>query len=303
MASGPSAAPPTEPAALPEVLLTLLAMQRQNWEQGVAIHALLDLGELDLADRLSRDAVVHQSADGRLGTIGNERGAVNSAAIFPGVVRLGLTEAARRQLEWITDRAPRAADGTIYHVLDAAEIWADSVYMLVPTLAAAGRLDLAVQQAEGHRRHLCRDGLYAAADNRPKLWGTGSGWVAAGLARAVRHAPELAPQLSAHAREVLDACLVYRRSDGLFGDVLDDPQSFREANLAQMLAYTAYTGVADGWLPDSYRTTADSLRAAVAPHVVDGLVTSVCGAPTFDRPGTSAEAQAFYLLAEAASRR
>nr|BFE61985.1 hypothetical protein GCM10020063_065110 [Dactylosporangium thailandense] len=283
------------------VLLTLLAMQRQNWEQGVAIHALLDLGLTDLARRLARDAVVHQSPDGRLGTIGGERGSVNSAAIYQGVVLLDAAEPARRQLDWIVERAPRAADGTLYHLLDAPEVWADSVYMVVPMLALAGRPDLAVRQAEGHRARLCRDGLYLAADNRPKRWGTGSGWVAAGLARAIRHDPGLAAPLAGHAREVIDACLRWRRGDGLFGDVLDDPGSFREANLAQMLAYAAYTGVADGWLPGSYTAVADSLRAAVAPFVVDGLVTSVCGAPTFDRPGTSAEAQAFHLMAEAAA--
>ncbi|WP_432988251.1 glycoside hydrolase family 88 protein [Dactylosporangium sp. CA-233914] len=284
------------------VLLTLLAMQRQNWEQGVAVHALLDLGLTGLAGRLARDAAVHQSPDGRLGTIGGELGSVNSAANYEGVVLLGLADAADRQLEWIAERAPRAADGTLYHVLDAPEVWADTVYMVVPMLAFAGRGDLAVAQAEGHRARLCRDGLYLAADNRPKLWGTGSGWVAAGLARAIRHDPALAAPLAGHAREVIDACLARRRPDGLFGDVLDDPGSFREANLAQMLACAAYTGVKSGWLPGSYASVADSLRAAVEPHVRDGLVTSVCGAPTFDRPGTSAEAQAFYLLAEAASR-
>jgi unsaturated rhamnogalacturonyl hydrolase len=35
----------------------------------------------------------------------------------------------------------------------------------------------------------------------------------------------------------------------------------------------------------------------------DGLVTGVCGAPTFDRPGISAEAQAFFLLASRAAQR
>ncbi|MFG2039387.1 glycoside hydrolase family 88 protein [Dactylosporangium sp. NPDC048998] len=276
-------------------------MQRQNWEQGVAVHALLDLGLTDLAGRLARDSAVHQSPDGRLGTIGGERGSVNCAANFEGVVHLGLTDVARRQLDWIAERAPRAADGTLYHVLDAPEVWADTVYMVVPMLAFAGRPDLAVRQAEGHRQRLCHDGLYAAADNRPRLWGTGSGWVAAGLARAIRHDPALAGPLAGHAREVIDACLAHRRADGLFGDVLDDPASFREANLAQMLAYAAYTGVTDGWLEPSYAAVADSLRAAVEPHVHDGLVTSVCGAPTFDRPGTSAEAQAFHLLALAAA--
>jgi unsaturated rhamnogalacturonyl hydrolase len=244
---------------------------------------------------------VHQSADGRLGTIGDERGSVNGAANFEGVVLLDAREAADRQLDWIVRRAPRAADGTLYHLLDAPEVWADTVYMVVPMLALAGHPGLAVRQAEGHRERLCRDGLYAAADTRPQLWGTGSGWVAAGLARAIRHAPALAGPLAGHAREVIDACLARRRPDGLFGDVLDDPASFREANLAQMLAYAAGTGVTDGWLPASYAAVAASLRAAVAPLIVDGLVTSVCGAPTFDRPGTSAEAQAFALLAAAAT--
>ena len=47
-----------------------------------------------------------------------------------------------------------------------------------------------------------------------------------------------------------------------------------------------------------------SLIAAVAPLVTaDGLVTRVCGAPMFDRPGTSAEAQSFHLLAKAAAAR
>jgi unsaturated rhamnogalacturonyl hydrolase len=32
-----------------------------------------------------------------------------------------------------------------------------------------------------------------------------------------------------------------------------------------------------------------------------GLVRDACGSPTFDRAGTSAEAQAFHLLARAAA--
>ncbi|UWP84797.1 glycoside hydrolase family 88 protein [Dactylosporangium fulvum] len=292
------------------VLLALLAMQRQNWEQGVASHALLDLGLDALAARFARDTAVHQGTDGRLGTIGGEQGAVNSGACYEAVVRAGLSAAAEAQLAWITTTAPRAADGTLFHLIGSREVWADTVYMVVPMLAFAGLPDLAVRQVEGHRRRLCTGGLYAARFDdatgtlvAPEHWGTGSGWVAAGIARAVRLDPALAGPLAGHAREVLDACLAHRRADGLFGNVLDDPASFREANVAQMLAYTAFTGVADGWLPRSYLDTARSLREAVEPLVVDGLVTSVCGAPAFDRPGTSAEAQAFCLLAEAAARR
>ena len=107
-----------------------------------------------------------------------------------------------------------------------------------------------------------------------------------------------------HARAVLDATLAHRRPDGLFHDVLDDPASHVETNVAQMLAYTALTGAADGWLPPSYADTGRDLLAT-ADRQVDryGLVTPVSGAPDFTHPGTSAEAQAFHLLAHAARRR
>ncbi|WP_243420743.1 hypothetical protein [Micromonospora globispora] len=73
---------------------------------------------------------------------------------------------------------------------------------------------------------------------------------------------------------------------------------------AQMLAYAALTGVADGWLPASYLDTGADLLAA-ADRRVDryGRVTGVSGSPDFAGPGTSSEAQAFHLLAHAALAR
>jgi unsaturated rhamnogalacturonyl hydrolase len=86
--------------------------------------------------------------------------------------------------------------------------------------------------------------------------------------------------------------------------VLDDPATFVEANLAQMLAYAAFTGVTDGWLPAEYAETAGSLLVSARDRLdSDGLITGVCGAPHFDRPGVSAEAQAFFLLASRAAQR
>jgi unsaturated rhamnogalacturonyl hydrolase len=286
------------------VLTALLAMQRQSWEQGVASHAALDLGRTDLARLMAGAAVVRQAADGRLG--GDDDNAVNGAACGEAAWTCGFPGAARRQLHWLLHDAARAGDGTLFHVIGGREVWADTVYMVVPFLALAGHLDEAVAQVEGHRRHLCADGLYAAiAPRRPEHWGGGNGWVVAGIARALRIAPALRDtSLPHHAREVLDACLAWRRADGLFHDVLDDPATFRETNAAQMFAYAALTGAADGWLPDSYREIgADLLAAATAEVDEYGLVRNACGSPAFDRPGTSAEAQAFHLLATAAASR
>jgi unsaturated rhamnogalacturonyl hydrolase len=129
--------------------------------------------------------------------------------------------------------------------------------------------------------------------------------VISGIARALHLVPSwpvgVRDRLADHARQVLDACLAYRRPDGLFGDVLDEPASFRETNVAQMLAYTALTGAADGWLPARYADTGRDLYTAAAEQIDDhGYVTGACGSPRFDSPGVSAEAQAFQLLASAA---
>ncbi|RKN45417.1 glycoside hydrolase family 88 protein [Micromonospora endolithica] len=305
------------------VLTALLATQRQSWEQGVAAQALLDLGRDELVVLLAHAAVTRQHADGRLGDVG-EDGAVNGAACGEAVRHAAAVTGEPRyaaaldaQLGWLVDRAPRADDGTLYHVLGSRQVWADTVHMVVPLLALTGHVDLAVAQVVGHRRRLYDEntGLYGArwdADagrlTHPRPWATGNGWVVTGIARGLHLAPAWPPgtrdELAGHARAVLDAVLVHRGDDGLFPDVLDDPGSFREANVAQMLAYAALTGVADGWLPPSYTEVGRELVGA-ADRRVDryGLVTGVSGSPDFTGPGTSAEAQAFHLLAHAALRR
>lgn len=319
-----SPAPPTGGADADlsgRVLSALLAMQRQSWEQGIASHALLDLGLDDLAECVARDAATRQTAAGKLGEI-EDHGIVNSAALGEVVLwaadRLGdtgLHEAYDRQLHWVRTTAPRADDGTLFHIEGNREVWVDTVYMVVPLLVQAGHVDEAVYQVAGHRERLFDEeaGLYSHKWDedhgltRAAHWGSGNGWVAAGLARAVRLGSgprrELRPLLE-HAQTVIDACLAHRRADGLFHDVVDDPTTFVETNLAQMLAYAVACGVADGWLPGTYAALSgellDAARSRVDRH---GFVTGACGAPRFDRPGTSAEAQSFFLLATRAGQR
>jgi unsaturated rhamnogalacturonyl hydrolase len=192
--------------------------------------------------------------------------------------------------------------------------------MLVPVLVVAGHLDEAARQFDGHRRRLFdpEAGLYgwrwdetAGQLIHPQHWGTGNGWVVAGIARTLRLLAgtkdadgPFARDAAAHARTVIDACLVHRRPDGSFSDVVDDPGTFEENNLAQMLAFACLSGATDGWLPGVYADTgAELLQHARGKVDALGFVTPVCGAPNFDRPGTSVEAQSFFLLASAASRR
>ncbi|WP_062296119.1 glycoside hydrolase family 88 protein [Demequina maris] len=298
----------------------LLAMQRFGWEQGVASHAAIDDGDTGLAHLLARDAVARQDADGQLGAM-DDAAAVNSGALLEAALLLGeddaaVAEAAQRQRWWLLRFSPRDDWGVLHHLKGSTEVWADSVYMVVPALVAAGDLAPADMQHRMHREQLWDEGtgLYrhrfdmaSRTFARDAYWASGNGWVAAGLARALHlrvAAETVRTRWEGDARALLDACARHEREDGRFHDVLDDPASFVDGCAGLMLAYAAFTGVADGWLPASYADDAARWADAALAHVgEDGIVREVCGAPGFDRQGSSAEAQAFAIMAIAARRR
>jgi unsaturated rhamnogalacturonyl hydrolase len=305
-----------------KVKQALLSMQRFSWEQGVAAQAFLELGDESLAVLMAKEAVHRQNQEGRFSVLGPDAGvtdpASNGQAVLLAAQITGnpeLQAASERMLDYLLRGAPRAADGTLYHVIDRPQIWIDSMYMAPPFLAATGHPREAIQQIEGWRRRLWNPvkKLYSHIWDEGKqtfvraaFWGVGNGWAAAGMTRVIKILPlEMKTekqQLAQYVREVLDGCLAYQRPDGLFHDVVDDPSTFIETNLAQMLAYAIYRGIRAGWLESTYQSAAEQMRAA-AQQKVDafGLVQGVCGAPDFGHPGTAAEGQAFFLLMEAAA--
>jgi rhamnogalacturonyl hydrolase YesR len=310
-----------ENAMLRRVSRALLSMQRYSWEQGVAAQAFLELDETDLAIMLARDAVQRQAADGRLASMHANEGVTDPAANGEALIvaarmtkEPALQVAVEAMQNYLLKTAPRAADGTLFHIIDAREVWVDSMYMAPPFLAAAGQTDEALQQIRGIKSRLWNSEvkLYShiwdedrRALKRAAYWSVGNGWAAAGITRVIRALPDSRAkekhELAVHLSEILDGCLAHQRPDGLFHDVIDRPESFVETNFAQMLAYSIYRGLTGGWLPSSYKDYADKMRAAVHEKVdASGYVQGVCAAPTFDRPGTAPEGQAFFLLMEAA---
>jgi unsaturated rhamnogalacturonyl hydrolase len=325
---------PVDSPELPERLwAALLAMQRLSWEQGVASHAAIDCGRLDLARAIARDAITHQDADGRLGATG-DTGLVNGGALGEAVALLaadgdaaeGGTKAVAAldaQRWWFLRWSPRDDEGVVWHLAGAEEVWVDSVYMVVPLLTLTGDVAPADMQYRMHREHLwdAETGLYRHRVNtvtgervRGAFWASGNGWAAAGLARALRIGGEAVPtemrgRWQTQTRELIDAVSKHQTPEGRFHDVLDDRSTFTDGTAGLMFAYAALTGVADGWLPAEYASDArrwlGAALVAVDAHGVDtnGVVRGVAGAPHFDSEGTSAEAQAFALMALAAAER
>jgi unsaturated rhamnogalacturonyl hydrolase len=303
-----------------KVKRALMSMQRFSWEQGVAAQALLESGEDDDSVILmAKDAVVRQDELGRLGMLSDANGITDSAANGEPVLYAWkltgdpeLKQAADRMLHYLLKVAPKTAQGILHHTINHQQIWVDSFYMAPPFLAAAGQYVEAVKQIEGFRSllwlndkqmyaHMWDDGTQSFA--RKACWGVGNGWAAAGLVRVIRSLPDSLSieksRLIGYLKEVLDGCLVYQREDGLFHDVLDESASFVETNSAMMLAYALFNAVKENWIEAHYLMAARRMRAAAHLKVdAYGLVQGVCGAPTFDKPGTAAEGQAFFLLME-----
>ncbi len=297
-----------------------MAMQRRDWEQGILAQAMVEAGDRQRAILLTKAAIVQQTPDGRLGVVvsgGPTDPSMGGCAYAKAAEWSGdaqMRQAVSGLLDWIRKGAPRNAEGILYHVFGAPEMWSDGFNCAPPFLAAMGFHDEALAQIEGYRQrlwnpekkllaHIWDDGKQRFKDGN--FWGGGNGWAAAGLARVLRSLPSARSQdrarLADFAREILDGCLQHQRPDGLFHDVVDQPATFVETNLAQMLAFAIYEGIAAGWLSLRYRQHADRMRAAARLKMdADGYVQGACGAPNFNRPGVSTEAQAFCIMMEAA---
>ena len=259
---------------LEKVKRATLAMQRYSWEQGTVAQAFLEAGDTQTAILMAVEGANRQIEDGRCAQIGE------TAAV--------------------TDHQP--------------QFWVDSFYMLPPMLARGGYFSQALQQIDGYWKalfdedkqllsHIWDDG--ARRFIRKDAWGVGNGWAVAGMTRVIGMLPEnyveQKQKLIGRVKTILDAALRYQRSAGLFHDVLDNADSFREVNCGQMFAYAIYRGVKAGWLDAAYVEKAERIYAAVQAEVDRfGLVRNVCGMPTFDHPGVAPEGQAFYILMETA---
>jgi rhamnogalacturonyl hydrolase YesR len=306
-----------------KVIMAMLSMQRYAWEQGVAAQALLELGEKELVILMAKDAVLRQLEDGRLAVVSSNHGvtdpAANGEAVLYAAKATGditLQKGVEKMLDYLLNKAPKTKDGVLHHIDDKPQVWIDSLYMAPPFIALAGHPREAVKQIKGFRNllwnpgkklfsHIWDDG--AQKFHRQVCWGVGNGWAAAGMTRIIKALPKKMSAekklLVQYTKEVIDGCLAHLRSDGLFHDVVDDPKTFVETNLGQILAYCIYRGVKQGWLERSYLEKAEKMRKAAHGKVDKyGLVHGVCGAPNFESPGTATEGQAFFLLMEAARR-
>ncbi|MCL2018166.1 MAG: glycoside hydrolase family 88 protein [Oscillospiraceae bacterium] len=307
----------------------MLAMQRYSWEQGFAAQALLEAGETELMLAMAHGAVMNRRQDGRLGMLWNEKAITDPGANGEAVWRaFEITDnevfknAAHKMLEYFMVFAPHTEDGVIYHNevsfdegFSPLQIWADSCYMIPPFLAVMDELNEATKQLFGIMNYLrdeesgCMFHKYDAGTQkfvRRELWATGTGWLLLGTAKLLDEAKRVGDitayeTLLQTGQEVLDCMLKYQRDDGLFHNILDKPDTFTDGTSAMMAAAFIYKGLKEKRLAGrNYKQHADRVRKTIAKNIDEfGIIHGVCGAPMFTEQGTSAEAQAAWLIMDA----
>ncbi|TFY74471.1 hypothetical protein EWM64_g9543, partial [Hericium alpestre] len=157
-------------------------------------------------------------------------------------------DAARGQLQYLMEEAPRTAEGAISHRVDQVQLWADFVYMAPPFIAYYGALQggqdgQELLQAAYDQCRLYRDVLFDADASLwrhvaygnfedPSHWATGNGWAAAGMMRVLSTiamsdaAGSMKPQqqnLTMWVHEILNGTWAHQQDNGILLNTLDDP--------------------------------------------------------------------------------
>lgn len=314
--------------ALDRVIKAMLAMQRYPWEQGVCAQALYEAGRDDLWIPMAHDAVKRMDREGRLAMAGGGEAVSDPAAngevclrAFEKTGDLFFINGAKRMLEYLLNDAPRTADGVICHNntsffegFSKYQLWIDGMYMVPPFLAVMGELDEAYTQIKGYVRHLFDDEndlFYHIVDVsdgrfvRKVHWATGNGWAVMGLARVIEEADgkgrkDVASELTALLIRVISAMHRYQPADGRFTDILDGDDSFTDGTSSMMFAAAVYRGIVHGYVPEEFGQYAENAYGAVTNDIDEyGILRHVAGCPDFISDGTSAEAQASYIMASA----
>tara|TARA_R110002111_G_scaffold262851_2_gene341813 strand:+ start:6598 stop:8862 length:2265 start_codon:yes stop_codon:yes gene_type:complete len=165
----------------------------------------------------------------------------------------------------------------------------DAVFMSCPILAAVGRLTgdpRYYEMALRHWRFIQKldqrpDGIYRNSPLSDAAWGRGNGFPALGLALVLSELPLDSPlrqQFIEGHRQHLEALSQHQDPTGMWHQVIDHPESYREMTSTCMITFALIRGIREGWLDETQYTPIierawDAIKTRVA-H--DGTLVDVC---------------------------
>jgi unsaturated rhamnogalacturonyl hydrolase len=185
--------------------------------------------------------------------------------------------------------------------------WIDDIYMIGCLQIQAFRatndtiyLDRATKEIDSYTKKLQQpNGLFFHGADAPFFWGRGNGWVAAGFAELIAVLPEsnqYSPSILNAYKKMMKTLLENQDQDGMWHQVIDKPESFKETSSTAMFGFAMTVGVKKGILPKKPYTTAytKAWNALTSYLNEDGKIREVCVGTGqskdinyyFDRPRT-----------------
>jgi len=213
------------------------------------------------------------------------------SGVIPCAIALATGDAAMRKLgltyadtQWTppceaSKRARHALPGAMQEKLWAegytpqTRFWIDDMYMIIALQTMAWRITGDAKYLDRTAKEMCLyldrlqirreelKGLFYHAPDAPYVWGRGNGWMAAGMAMILSYLDGSSP----YRKRILDGygdmmatLLRFQRSDGLWGQLVNEPESWGETSGTAMFTYAFLVGIRNGWLDRCvYQSAAD----------------------------------------------
>jgi unsaturated rhamnogalacturonyl hydrolase len=168
-------------------------------------------------------------------------------------------------------------------------VWIDDMYMITMVQSQAYRitkdikyLNRAAEEMVFYLKEIQRpNGLFYHAPDVPFFWGRGNGWMAAGMTELLRILPKTNPnygKIMAGYKKMMATLLQYQAADGMWRQLIDDPESWAESSSTGMFTFAMITGVKNGWLDTkTYAPAARKAWLAVIQYInTEGDIKDVC---------------------------
>jgi unsaturated rhamnogalacturonyl hydrolase len=168
-------------------------------------------------------------------------------------------------------------------------LWIDDMFMITIVQAQAYRatgktkyIDRAAKEMVMYLSKLQRpNGLFYHAQDVPYCWARGNGWMAAGMSELLLALPDNSPYrkpiLDGY-RKMMNSLRKYQNYDGMWNQLIDEPDFWPETSGSAMFAYAMILGVKHGWLDaDVYTPVARNAWLALVNYInKNDDVTEVC---------------------------
>ena len=166
-------------------------------------------------------------------------------------------------------------------------LWIDDMYMITFLQLQAYRATQDTEYLDRTAKELAlylttlqqENGLFLHTTKAPFYWGRGNGWVAAGMSMTLKVLPKDSAYygtIETAYRKMMAALLQYQREDGLWGQLIDGPDSWDETSCSAMFTYAFIEGYAAGLLDRSYAQAARKAWIALCGKLEDFALKDVC---------------------------